>query len=93
VNFSPGFFIVAGGGFIVLSLFIVNLVFAARRGRPSKYLTLALYGMAAIVVVFNFFRVLGTETIYVLAAHGVVLFSIGISLRRYFREEKEKEKT
>jgi hypothetical protein len=90
VNFSAGFYVVAGGGVIVLSLFIANLVFAARRGHPSKVLTLVLYGTAAIIVLFNFFRVLDTETIYVLAAHGVVLISMGISLRRYLKEEKEK---
>ena len=76
---------------IVLSLFIANLVFAARRGRPSKGLTFALYGLAVIVTAFNFFRIFETETIYVLAAHGAVLFSIGVSLRRYLKEEKRRE--
>jgi asparagine N-glycosylation enzyme membrane subunit Stt3 len=84
-----GFFVVLGGAVIVLLLFVANLVLAARYGRFSKHVTFALYGVASVIVVFNFLRGLGTESMYVYIAHGVVLFSMGLSLKRYIRELKE----
>jgi uncharacterized SAM-binding protein YcdF (DUF218 family) len=88
VRFSAGFLAVLGGAAVILALFVVNLALAARRGRPSRRVTFALYGTAAAVVVLNFLRGLGTETNYVLAAHAVVLFSIGVSLKRYLEAGK-----
>ena len=89
VKFSAEFFIVLGGAIAIFALFILNLAFAARRGRPSRRVTLALYGTAAVVVVLNFLFNLDTATGYVLLAHAVVLFSIGISLRRYLETAKD----
>lgn len=89
MKFSAGFFVVLAGAIAVLSLFVVNLVLAARRGHFSRKVTFALYGVASAVVLFNFFRSWGVESSYVLAAHGVVLFSIVVSLRRYLKETRE----
>ena len=89
MKFSAGFWVVLAGATAVLSLFVVNLVLAARRGHFSRNVTFALYGVASAVVLFNFFRSWGVESSYVLAAHVVVLFSIVVSLRRYLRETKE----
>lgn len=88
MKFSAGFFIVLTGAIVVFLLFVVNLVFAARRGHFSRSVTFVLYGVALAVVLFNFFRYVGVESGYVLAAHGVVLFSIVVSLRRYLKETK-----
>jgi uncharacterized membrane protein len=89
VKLSTDFFIVLAGAIVVLLLFVVNLTLAARRGHFSRNVTFALYGVAAAVVLFNFFRSLGVESSYVLVAHGVVLFSIVVSLRRYLKETRE----
>jgi hypothetical protein len=88
VKFSAGFFVVLAGAVIVLALFVVNLALAARRGHVSRPVTFALHGVASVVVLFNFLRILGVESSYVLAAHGVVLFSIVVSLRRYLKETR-----
>ncbi|MDR2178673.1 MAG: hypothetical protein LBP21_00055 [Synergistaceae bacterium] len=89
MNFSPGFWVVLTGAIAVMGLFVANLFLAARRGRLSRNITFALYGVASAVVLFNFFRNWGVESSYVLVAHGVVLFSIVVSLRRYLRETEE----
>ncbi|MDR1377237.1 MAG: hypothetical protein LBJ22_06970 [Synergistaceae bacterium] len=91
MKFSAGFFVVLTGAIAVFALFVVNLVLAARRGRFSRKVSFALYGVASVIVLFNFFRAWGVESGYVLAAHGVVLFSIVVSLRRYLKEANEEE--